>query len=104
MARSALERRFLIILSCLLILTGCRDKNEQQADVEAAEATTAISKLKSELKKTKRNLADANEELLAIKDIRDELDKQVAQMTAERDNAVKAAAVAEQKIKELKIY
>jgi len=101
MARSVPVRRFLVVLGCSLILMGCRDKNDQQANDEAAEATTSLSKIRSDLTRAKRNLADSKEELQAVKDIRDELDKQVAQITAERDNAVKAAMAAEQKIKDL---
>jgi chemotaxis protein MotB len=101
MAGSVHVRRFIIILGCSLILMGCRDKNDQQASDEATETTTSLSKIRSDLTRAKRNLADSTEELRAVKDIRDELDKQVAQITAERDNAVKAAMAAEQKIKGL---
>jgi chromosome segregation ATPase len=46
-------------------------------------------------------MGDLKEELHAVKDIRDELDKQVTKITAERDNALKAAMAAEQKIKDM---
>jgi len=102
MARSVPIRRFLVVLICSFILMGCRDKNDQQASDEAAEATTSLSKIRVDLTRAKRNLADSKEELQAVKDIRDELDKQVAQITAERDIAVKTAMAAEQQIKELR--
>jgi len=80
---------------------GCRDKNDRQVNDEAAEATTSLTKIRADLTRAKRNLADSKEELQAVKDIRDELDKQVARITVERDNAVNAAMAAEQKIKDL---
>ena len=101
MARSVSVHRFLVVLICSLILMGCRDKNDQQESDEAAETTTSLTKIRADLTRAKRNLADSKEELQAVKDIRDELDKQVAKITAERDNAVKAAMAAEQKIKGL---
>jgi predicted nucleic acid-binding Zn-ribbon protein len=101
MARSVSERRLIVVLICSLILMGCRDKNDQQASAEAAEATTSLSKTRSDLTKARREITDLKEELHAVKDIQDELDKQVAKITAERDNAVKAAMAAEQKMKNL---
>ena len=98
MARSMSKRRFLIVLVCSLMLIGCRDKNNQQASEESAEAATSMSKIRSDLIKAKRQLAEIRVEFQAVKDIRDELDKQVAQITVERDNALKAAMMAEQKI------
>ena len=101
MAESVPVHRILVVLICLLILMGCRDKNDRQASDEDAETTTSLNKIRADLTRTKRNLADSKEELQAVKDIRDELDKQVAKITAERDNAVNAAMAAEQKIKDL---
>ena len=101
MAGSVPVRRFLVVLICSFILMGCRDKNDQQASDEAAETTTSLSKIRADLTRAKRNLADSKEELQAVKDIRDELDKQVAKITAERNNAINAAMAAEQKIKDL---
>ena len=101
MAKSVSERIFLVVLVCLLIITGCRQKNDQQASEDTAEMATTLSKVKSELTKTKRQLTDLKEELQAVKEIRDELDKQVAQMTAERDNALKAETAAKQKMQDL---
>jgi PBP1b-binding outer membrane lipoprotein LpoB len=51
MARSVSERRLIVVLICSLILMGCRDKNDQQASAEAAEATTSLSKTRSDLTK-----------------------------------------------------
>lgn len=102
MAGSTHRRRFLIVLGCSLILMGCPDNNDRQASDEAAEAKTALSKIRSDLTKAKRNLADSKEELQAVKEIRDELDKEVAIITAERDIAVKTAMSAEQTIKKLR--
>ena len=100
MARSVPERILLIVLCCSLILIGCRDKNGRQASEEAAE-TSSLPKIRSDLTKARREMADLKEELQAVKDIRDELDKQVAKITAERDKALKAATAAEQKVKDL---
>jgi chromosome segregation ATPase len=101
MANNVSKRIFLVVLVCLLILIGCRQKNDQQANEDTAEMATTLSKIKSELTKTKRQLADSKEELQAVKEIRDELDKQVAQMTSERDNALKAEMAAKQKLQDL---
>ena len=101
MTRVMSKRRFIVVLVCSLMLIGCREKRDQPASNEAAEAITLLSKIKSDLTKAKRQLADLKEELQAVKDIRDELDKEVAQLTVERDNALKAAMTAEQKINNL---
>jgi chromosome segregation ATPase len=101
MAKSVSERIFLVILICLLILIGCRQKNDQQASEDTAEMATSLSKIRSDLTKARRQITDLKEELQAVKDIRDELDKQMAQMTAERDNALKTAKTAEQKTQDL---
>jgi chemotaxis protein MotB len=101
MARSVSEYKFLLIFVCSLILIGCRQRNDQQANGDADEATISLSKIRADLTKARREMADLKEELQAVKDIRDELDKQVAKMTAERDKALKAAMAAEQKMKDL---
>ena len=101
MARGVSERSILAVLCCSLILTGCREKSEQQESNQAAETTASLSKIRADLTKAKREIADLKEELQAVKDIRDELDKQVAQMVVERDNALKAATAAEQELKDL---
>jgi chromosome segregation ATPase len=100
MTRTVPERRLFIVLCCSLILIGCRDKSGRQAGDEAAE-TTSLSQIRSDLTKARREKTDLKEELQAVKDVRDELDKQVARITAERDNALKAAMAAEQKVKDL---
>jgi chemotaxis protein MotB len=101
MARSVPKYGFLLVLCCSLVLIGCRNKSDQQASEEAVEATTSLSKIRSDLTKARREITDLKEELQAVKDIRDELDKQVTKITAERDNAVKAAMAAEKKTKDL---
>ena len=101
MASSVPKSRFLVILVFLFLLLGCRDKSDQAASDEAAETATSLSKIRSDLTKAKRQLADLKEELDAVKDIRDELDKQVVKISVERDNALKAALTAEQKINDL---
>lgn len=101
MARSALMYIFFIVLFCSLMLTGCRNKSDQPSNEQTAESATLLSKLRSDLTKAKRQTADLKEELDAVKDIRDELDKQVARITAERDNALKEIMTAEQKINDL---
>jgi len=101
MARSVSECKFLLIFVCSLIFISCRGKNDQQTSGEADEATISLSKIKAELTKARREMTDLKEELHAVKNIRDELDKQVAKMAAERDNALKAAMEAEQKMKDL---
>jgi len=53
MARSTPVRRFLVVLICSFTLIGCRDKNDQQASTEAAEATTSLSKIRSDLTRQK---------------------------------------------------
>ena len=101
MAISVSKYRFLVIFVCSLMLIGCRQRDDQQANGESDEATRSLSKIRSDLTRAKREMVDLKEELQAVKDIRDELDKQVAKMTAERDDALKAAMAAEQKIKDL---
>lgn len=101
MVRGVPKHRFIAVLCCSLMLMGCRDKSDQPANEETAEAAKSISKLRSDLTKTKRQLADLQEDLQAAKDIRDELDKEVAQLTIERGNAIKIAIEAEQKISDL---
>jgi len=100
MTKSVSEREFLIVLCCSLIIIGCRNKNDQQASGDA-DGTTSLSKISSDLAKARKEMAELKEELHAVKDIRDELDKQVTKITAERDNALKAATAAEQKIKDM---
>jgi chromosome segregation ATPase len=101
MAKSVSKCIFSVVLVCLLILTGCRQKNDRQSSEDTAEMAITLSKIKSELTKTKRQLTDLKEELQAVKEIRDELDKQAAQMTTERDNALKAETATKQKMQDL---
>lgn len=103
MVRSVSKHIFLIVLFCSLMLIGCRNKSEVPASEQEAETAASLTKLRSDLTKAKRQQADLIEELNAVKDIRDELDKQVAKTTVERDDALKEVVTAEQKINELTV-
>jgi len=90
---------FLAVLACLLVPIGCEDKDKKKALAEAAEAKILLAKVKADLSKAKNKIADLEEELEAIKEIHDELQKQVEQRAGERDTAI---AVAEQTLAKIK--
>ena len=91
--------RFLAVLACLLVPIGCEDKDKKEALTEAAEAKILLAKVKADLSKAKSQIADLEEELEAIKEIHDELQRQVKQLAGERDTAI---AVAEQTLAKIK--
>jgi chromosome segregation ATPase len=103
MMRIASELVFLIVLVCSIMLTGCKNRENEQAQVDAAEANILLTKVRGDLARTKKNLNDLSEELQAVKDARDELDEQVEQLTANRDDAIAATEAAEEKINNLTV-
>jgi chromosome segregation ATPase len=101
MMRITSELAFLIILICSMILVGCESRENEEAQVDAAEANILLTKVRGDLARTQKNLNDLSEELQAVKDVRDELDEQVEQLTVDRDSAIAEAEAAEEKINNL---
>jgi uncharacterized coiled-coil DUF342 family protein len=101
MTKGVSALRFLVVLVCLLILVGCEGKDERKAAAEAQEASTSLSEVRGALARAKTEIADLDEELQALRQFRDELERQVKQLTQERDKAIAVAQAAEGTIKNL---
>jgi chromosome segregation ATPase len=93
--------RVFALLSCALVLGGCRDKEKQQALARAAEAELTLSKVKANLMRAESEVASLKEESGAAKSARDELAEQVKQLTSERDNAIAQTAGGQDAVKKL---
>ena len=109
--------KFLCLLVCLFVLTGCdrsakdRDKaiaEAEQAKAELARVETALEETQSERDELKENLAavsenwgKANSELTAVTQAHDDLLDQINKLTNERDTAVAEAKDFEAMVKKL---
>jgi chromosome segregation ATPase len=90
--------RVLAILTCALVLVGCKDTSKEIALDRAVAAETALAKAKADLAKVEKQVASLKEELGAAKSARDELEQQVKQLTSERDKAITAQPASGQEI------
>ncbi|MBN2136250.1 MAG: hypothetical protein JW720_00435 [Sedimentisphaerales bacterium] len=72
---------------CIFCLAGC-DGGKKKAEADAEQAREEALKVRVSLQAVKARVADLEEELSIVKDIRDTLDVQVQQLTAERDKAL----------------
>jgi len=86
---------FLAAVICTLACGGCKDKARERALAEAEEAQTELNKVRGELARSKREVADLRKELTAAKETRDELHLKVEQFIKERTGAATAAEQAQ---------
>lgn len=93
--------RVFALLSCGLVLMGCRDKEKERALSRAAEAEMTLTKVKADLTKAEGEVASLKEELEAAKSARDELNKQVIDLAMERDKAIAQTAGGQDAVKKL---
>jgi chromosome segregation ATPase len=98
MAKGLTSLLFLSVFVCSVILVGCQDKRENK---EKAEAELLVPKLERELAKAKSHLKLLSDELEAVKQMRDQLEQQVRNLTAAHDDAVKQSETADQNVDEL---
>lgn len=87
-----------LVLVCSLAMTGCKDKQQEQA---LADAEASLVKVRGELAKAKRELADAKVELNSVKEDRDALQTQNKQLTDERGGALAEALKTQEAVKTL---
>jgi len=87
---------------CLLILLGgCKDRALDQAQQEAREAKATINKLNYSLKTAAEEIATVKAELAAVRQGREETQKQMDQLVRERDQAATFAQNAQEAITRL---
>ena len=89
----------LVLLAYSLLLTGC--DADKKAKEQVDEAVTAALKAELNLAQIKGRIANLEEELKAVKEMRDQLDQQVQMLTAERDNAVAKANQAQEAMQDM---
>jgi len=92
---------FLAAVICTLACGGCKDKARERALAEAEEAQTELNKVRGELARSKREVADLRKELTAAKETRDELHLKVEQFIKERTGAATAAEQAQEAVRTL---
>jgi chromosome segregation ATPase len=92
--------KVLAIFVCSIVLIGCKGRGSSSEE-GSAEAKVLLAKVRSDLAKTKRELTDAKEELQAVREIRDELEQQLKQVTMTRDKALDAAEAAQRVIQNM---
>jgi chromosome segregation ATPase len=90
-----------LTLLLLLLSAGCRNRALDQAQQEAREAKTTLYKLNYSLKTAAEEIATVKAELSSVRQNRDELQKQVEQLTRERDQASMFAQRAQEAITRL---
>lgn len=101
MARALQTVGFLVVLACAVVVAGCKDREREEALLEAEEARMSLVKVQAALTRAKREVADLKEELLAVKETRRELQTQVDQIIKEHGTAVAEAGNAEERIRQL---
>lgn len=101
MAKEMARLGFLIVSVLFLVCSGCKDEGKQKAIAEAEQAAISLTKLKTQLIRAEREIADLKEELDAVKASRDKLDLQMGNLMEERGNAIKAAQQAQEGVKSL---
>jgi myosin protein heavy chain len=97
-------RRLFLLLICILFIGGCKESTEEHVNAqdEIQKTKAELTRLKSALKKTKSQSDDLNEgfaetleefekiklELALAANAKDSLQNQVAELTAQRDEAL----------------
>ena len=98
MTKGVTSLLFLSIFVCSVMLAGCKDRQDNK---EEAEAALLVPKLEKELARAKSNMNLLNDELQAVKQMRDQLEQQVRNLTAAHDDAVKQTETADQNVNDL---
>jgi archaellum component FlaC len=101
---SAFRRLYLVAvftLLPLLFVAGCKNRALEQAQQESRDARVTVEKLKATVNAAAREIATVKEELNLVRQNRDELQKQVEQLTHERDQASTSAQQAQEAISRL---
>jgi chromosome segregation ATPase len=94
-----------VILSLsVLAATGCSDRGREKAEAEAAEKTVLLSKVRAELARAQRQIAELEEDLTAVAQTRDELDRQLTDLIEEHDKEAAAARVAREVADRLAVH
>jgi chromosome segregation ATPase len=90
-----------LVMTALLTTAGCGDGDLEKAQQDAREAKATVKKLELSLDRAMREITDLKNELGVVRETRDELQKQVDQLSQERDKASALAQQAEQVITHL---
>jgi chromosome segregation ATPase len=90
-----------LLTAALLVAAGCGDSDLEKAQKDAREAKATVKKLELSLDRAMREISDLKNELSVVRETRDELQRQVDQLTQERDRASVLAQQAEQVITHL---
>jgi chromosome segregation ATPase len=94
--------RLLSLIAVLpLFLAGCKGRALEEAQQEAREAKATVNKLNYSLKTAAEEIATAKAELEAVRQSRDENQKQMEQLIRERDQASVSAQHAQEAVTRL---
>lgn len=77
-----------LLLLGLLLPAGCKDRSEQKARQEAADAKATVAKLELRLAGAIQEISDLKAELKAVRQTRDELQEQTDKVKQDRDQAL----------------
>jgi chromosome segregation ATPase len=86
----------LVVMVGLATVAGCKGRELEKARVEARLAKATVTKLEVRLAKAVQEIDDTKNELNIVRQSRDELQRKVNQLTAERDKASGMAQRAQQ--------
>jgi predicted nucleic acid-binding Zn-ribbon protein len=91
----------LFMMLPVLLLAGCKGRALEEAQQEAREAKATVNKLNYSLKTAAEEIATAKAELEAVRQSRDETQKQMQQLIRERDQASISAQHAQEAVTRL---
>jgi hypothetical protein len=90
-----------LVAVALLFLAGCKGRALDEAQQEAREAKATVNKLNYSLKTAAEEIATAKAELDAVRQSRDETQKQMEKLIRDRDQASTSAQQAQEAIARL---
>lgn len=101
MRKELLQSTTLGLFALLLFLAGCEDEEKDKALAEAEQARVSLTRVKAQLARAEREIADLNESLETVKQNRDELASQVAELSRDRGIAFASSQEAQEMARSL---
>jgi len=100
-ATQTAARSTILLLLPVFLLAGCKGRALEEAHQEAREAKATANKLNYSLKTAAEEIATAKAELDAVRQSRDEIQKQMEQLVRERDEVSLSAQRAQEAVTRL---
>lgn len=101
MAKKPSNAMLLALSVWCLALSGCDDREKEQAQAEAEQARVSLAKTKAQLARAEREIADLTDALETVKQSRDKLAQQVSELSKDRGSVLAASEEAQQTLRSL---